>query len=158
MIAPPTPTIDYSYLTRMVGHLAGLAHLRATQLCTEALSELELTPKQFVALEFIANNPHISQKQIAEHIGTTPTVLVNVLDVLTDRGLVQRVRSQVDRRRHTVQVTAAGEALRGRIATAAHTVEEQLQAESGLDPAEWEQLIQLMQKLTKRGHMDRDGR
>ena len=57
-----TSIIDYSYLTQLVGHLSGLAHLRATQLCSAELAELELTPKQFVALEFISKNQTITQK------------------------------------------------------------------------------------------------
>ena len=114
--------LNYSYLPKLVGHLSGLAHLRATQLCAEELADLNLTPKQFVALEFIANNPTITQREIAAHVGTTPTVLVGVLDTLTERGLVQRVRSTIDRRRHSVKLTAQGEQLREQIATAAHQV------------------------------------
>ena len=56
--------IDYSYLPDLVGHLVGLIHLHATQLCGEAMSPLGLTPKQFVTLEFISKNPEISQKDI----------------------------------------------------------------------------------------------
>ena len=142
--------VNYSYLTDLVGHLAGLTHLRATQLCTAELAELGLTPKQFVALEFIANNPTISQKEIAAHIGTTPTVLVNLLDVMTERGLLVRIRSAQDRRRHSVVLTEEGEALRERVRQAAYAVEEQLQQESGLDAAEWQALQKLMQKLACR--------
>ena len=91
--------IDYSYLPDLVGHLLGLAHLRVTQLCTEVMEPLQLTPKQFVALEFIANNPCNSQKKIAEHIGTAPAVMVGILDTLGQRGLVRRVRSRNDRRK-----------------------------------------------------------
>ena len=142
--------VNYSYLTDLIGHLAGLTHLRATQLCTAELANIGLTPKQFVALEFIANNPNISQKEIATHIGTTPTVLVNVLDVMTERGLLMRVRSLTDRRRHSVVLTEKGEALRGRVRKAAYAVEDQLQLEGGLDAAEWQQLQRLMQKLAQR--------
>ncbi|MEM7117434.1 MAG: MarR family transcriptional regulator [Chloroflexota bacterium] len=142
--------VNYSYLTDLIGHLAGLTHLRATQLCTVELADIGLTPKQFVALEFIANNPNISQKEIAEHIGTTPTVLVNVLDVMTERDLLMRVRSLEDRRRHSVVLTEKGEALRKRVRVAAYAVEDQLQLESGLDAQEWHQLQKLMQKLAQR--------
>ena len=143
-------SINYSYLTGLVGHLTGLAHLRATQLCTEELAELGLTPKQFVALEFIANNPSESQKEIAAHIGTTPTVMVGVLDVLTERGLVERVKSEVDRRRHSVVLTAEGQAIRHKVEAAAEAVEARLQKESGMSDEEWEMLIHLMQILTQR--------
>ena len=145
-----TSIIDYSYLTQLVGHLSGLAHLRATQLCSAELAELELTPKQFVALEFISKNQTITQKEIAEHIGTTPTVMVNVLDTLSDRGLIERVRSTVDRRRHSVTLTEAGEELLPQINDAAARVEHHLFNESGMSETEWKTLIGLMQKLTQR--------
>lgn len=145
-----SPSIHYSYLTSLIGHMSGLSHLRATQLFTEELSGLELTPKQVIALEFIANNPTVSQKEIAAHIGTTPTVMVGVLDALAKRGLVERVRSAEDRRRHSVAVTSAGHAILPKIETAAKAVETRLLAESNLTQAEWDQLIKLMQKLTNR--------
>lgn len=142
--------VNYSYLTDLIGHLAGLTHLRATQLCTAELASIGLTPKQFVALEFIANNPTISQKEIAKHIGTTPTVLVNILDVMTERGLLMRVRSMQDRRRHSVVLTEKGEALRARVRRSAYSVEAQLKHEGGLNDSEWQTLQKLMQKLARR--------
>lgn len=114
------------------------------------MEEVALTPKQSVALEFVASNSDVSQREIAAHIGTTPTVLVGLLDVLSKRGFVQRVQSTKDRRRHSVELTAAGEEIRPNVRTAFHNVEMRLQAESGLDSAEWETLIKLMQKLTHR--------
>ena len=142
--------VDYSYLNSLIGHLSGLAHLRATQLCTEALADVGLTPKQFVTLEFVANNHSFSQKEIAMHVGTPPAVMVGVLDVLTERGLVERVRSQTDRGRHTVVLTAGGEAIRADVKTAALQVESRLFEESGMTTAEWETLTHLLQKLTHR--------
>lgn len=145
-----SPTVNYSYLTGLIGHMSGLSHLRATQLFTEELSGLELTPKQVIALEFIANNRTVSQKEIAAHIGTTPTVMVGILDALSKRGLVERVRSAEDRRRHTVAVTTAGHKTLPKIETAAKAVESRLLAESNLTATEWDQLVLLMQKLTDR--------
>ncbi len=142
--------VNYSYLSNLIGHLAGLTHLRATQLCADEMDEIGLTPKQCVALEFIAANADVSQREIAAHIGTTPTVLVGVLDVLSERDFVKRVRSKRDRRRHSVELTAAGEAIRPKIRTALHNIEIGLQAESGLDSAEWQTLTKLMQKLAQR--------
>lgn len=141
---------NYSYLSQLIGHMSGLAHLRATQLFTDELSKLDLTPKQVIALEFISNNPTITQKEIARHIGTTPTVMVGVLDTLTERGFVERLRSAEDRRRHSVVVTNAGQAILPKIKKAAKAVETQLLTESSLTKKEWESLVHLMQKLTNR--------
>lgn len=144
--------VHYSYLIDLVGHLSGLAHLRATQLCTAALSEIELTPKQFVALEFIAANPHISQKEIATHIGTAPPVVVGILDTLSARGFVTRIKDAADRRRHVIAVTEAGQQMRQAIKEAAFQVEEELFKESDLSKEEWDQLVLLMKKLTNRSN------
>jgi DNA-binding MarR family transcriptional regulator len=48
------------------------------------MEPLQLTPKQFVAMEFISKNPCISQKNIAENIGTAPVVIVGILDSLSE--------------------------------------------------------------------------
>jgi DNA-binding MarR family transcriptional regulator len=45
---------------------------------------LQLTPKQFVAMEFISKNPCISKKNIAENIETDPTMMVGISDSLSE--------------------------------------------------------------------------
>jgi DNA-binding MarR family transcriptional regulator len=130
--------IDYSYLPDLVGHLLGLAHLRVTQLCTEVMEPIQLTPKQFIALEFISKNPCISQKNIAEHIGTSPAVMVGILDTLAERGLTRRVRARHDRREQFVQLTPAGKDSLGEIRRLAFEVEELYAEETGLTQAERE--------------------
>lgn len=142
--------IDYSYLPELVGHLLGLAHVRVTQLCTEVMQTLDLTPKQFVTLEFVSKNPNIPQKDIAFHVGTSPTVIVGILDTLTNRKLVKRVRSQDDRRHQFVQVTAKGTEMLGIIREKAFEVEDLFAAEAGLSEKERETLLGLLQKLANR--------
>jgi DNA-binding MarR family transcriptional regulator len=48
------------------------------------MEPLQSTPKQFVAMEFISKNPCISQKNIAENIGTAPAVMIGILDSLSE--------------------------------------------------------------------------
>jgi DNA-binding MarR family transcriptional regulator len=142
--------INYSYLPDLVGHLLGLAHLRVTQLCTEVMEPLQLTPKQFVALEFISNNPCTSQKRIAEHIGTAPAVMVSILDTLAQRGLTQRVRAKRDRRKHYVRLTPQGEDLLADIRRLAFEVERQYADETGLTASERDILLTILRKMTNR--------
>jgi len=145
-----TPYIDYSYLSELVGHLLGLAHVRVTQLCTEVMQPLDLTPKQFVTLEFVSKNPEIPQKDIAHHVGTSPPMMVNILDELDKRKLVRRVRSQDDRRRQFVQVTENGVALLDEIKQKAFEVEDIFAAEGGLTDVDREILLKLLKKLATR--------
>lgn len=145
-----TPCVDYSYLRDLTGHLLGLAHVRHTQLCTEVMHPLELTPKQFVTLEFVSNNPKIPQKEIAHHVGTSAPMLVSILDYLTKRHLIKRIRSQHDRRHQFVQITVQGMALLDEIKQKAFEVEDIFAAEMGLTQDERETLLTLLKKVANR--------
>jgi DNA-binding MarR family transcriptional regulator len=142
--------IDYSYLPELLGHLLGLAHLAITQLCTEVMEPLQLTPKQFVAMEFISKNPCISQKNIAENIGTAPAVLVGILDSLSKRGLLKRKRSPHDRREYFVQLTPKGTEMLVEIQKLAFKVEDLYQDRTGLTDEEKETILPILRKITNR--------
>lgn len=142
--------IDYSYLPELVGHLLGLAHVAITQLCTEVMEPLQLTPKQFVAMEFISKNPCISQKNIAENIGTAPAVMVGILDDLSKRGLLKRKRSPHDRREYYVQLTPKGMSILEEIRRMAFEVEDLYQEKTGLTDKERATILPILRKITNR--------
>jgi DNA-binding MarR family transcriptional regulator len=142
--------IDYSYLPELIGHLLGLAHIAITQLCTEVMEPLRLTPKQFVAMEFISKNPCISQKNIAENIGTAPAVMVGILDDLSNRGLLKRKRSPHDRREYYVQLTPKGMSMLAEIRRMAFEVENLYQEKTGMTDEEKATLLPILRKITNR--------
>lgn len=142
--------IDYSYLPELVGHLLGLAHVAITQLCTEVMEPLQLTPKQFVAMEFISKNPCISQKNIAENIGTAPAVMVGILDDLSKRGLLKRMRSPHDRREYYVQLTPKGMSMLEEIRRMAFEVEDLYQEKTGMTDEERATILPILRKITNR--------
>lgn len=142
--------IDYSYLPELVGHLLGLAHVAITQLCTEVMEPLQLTPKQFVAMEFISKNPCNSQKYIAENIGTAPAVMVGILDDLSKRGLLKRERSPHDRREYYVQLTPKGMSMLAEIRRLAFKVEDLYQKKTGMTEEERATILPILRKITNR--------
>jgi DNA-binding MarR family transcriptional regulator len=142
--------IDYSYLPELVGHLLGLAHLEISQLCTEVMEPLQLTPKQFVAMEFISKNPCISQKNIAENIGTAPAVMVGILDYLSECQLLKRVRSPHDRREYNVQLTPKGMDMLEEIQRMAFEVEDLYQEKTGLTDEDRTTILTILRKITNR--------
>ncbi len=148
-VASDKPT-DYSYLPELVGHLLGLAHVAITQLCTEVMEPLQLTPKQFVAMEFISKNPCISQKTIAENIGTAPAVMVGILDYLSKRGLLKRKRSPHDRREFYVQLTPTGIDMLEEIRRMAFEVEDLYQEKTGMTDEERAIILPILRKITNR--------
>ena len=142
--------IDYSYLPELVGHLLGLSHVAITQLCTEVMEPLQLTPKQFVAMEFISKNPCISQKNIAENIGTAPAVMVGILDTLSKRGLLKRKRSPHDRREYYVQLTPKGMDMLKEIRRMAFEVENIFQERTGMTDEERATILPILRKIANR--------
>ncbi len=142
--------IDYSYLPELAGHLFGLAHVAITQMCTEVMEPLQLTPKQFVAMEFISKNPCISQKNIAENIGTAPAVMVGILDYLSKRGLLKRKRSPHDRREYFVQLTPKGMDMLEEIRIKAFEVENLFQERTGMTDEERATILPILRKITNR--------
>lgn len=145
-----TQQFNYSYLSDIVGHLSALVFVRATEIALEHLAELNLNTKEYVTLEFIANNPNALQKEIAYETGTKPTLLVKILDDLTKRGLLVRERSVEDRRCQQVRLTPDGEALRDRIRELAMAADEELLQSANLSAEEKQTLLRLLRKLTHR--------
>lgn len=121
--------------------------VKATDIGIIHLAKIGLTTKESTILEFIANNPAASQKEIARETGTKQSLLVNILDSLTERELLVRERSKSDRRRQHVRLTKSGEALRERIDELQHISNDELIAEAGLEAEEVETLITLMRKV-----------
>lgn len=62
-------------------------------------------------LSLIAANPGSSQTALARRAGLNKSALVGIVDELEKHGLAARDRSSADRRRNSLQVTPAGEAL-----------------------------------------------
>ncbi len=143
-------TVDHGVLEECIGYNLRISYALASQLFARAFEDQELAPIQFAALEFIARNPHLSQREIARHIGTAPTVLVKPLDKLEKRGLISRLRSTDDRRRSRVRLTPAGEELlkdaRQRILGVEARLTENLSAE------ESRALLELLRKLRVGGN------
>ncbi len=121
--------------------------VKATDLGMPHLAKIGLTTKESTIIEFVGNNPEASQKEIARETGTKQSLLVTILDSLTERGLLVRERSAVDRRRQHVRLTKAGEGLRASIKELQHVSNGDLIEAAGLTAEEVETLVYLMQKI-----------
>ncbi|QJD77642.1 MarR family winged helix-turn-helix transcriptional regulator [Spirosoma rhododendri] len=70
----------------------------------------DLTVDQWVVLDHIARNPGISQNSISEiTVKDAPTV-TRIIDLLSQKGLVERRMADTDRRKFLVFLTDAGQA------------------------------------------------
>ncbi|MFL5965919.1 MAG: MarR family winged helix-turn-helix transcriptional regulator [Gaiellaceae bacterium] len=88
--------------------------MKAKELGLGAYEEAGLHPYHHAILAVLEAGSQETQGAIAEALGYDKGQLVGLLDELEDAGLVVRNRDQADRRRHIVQMTAAGRKALGR--------------------------------------------
>lgn len=141
---------EYGYLRDLIGHLVALTHVQSTQVCAGELEPTQLTPKQAVTLYFISQNANTAQKDLATGVGTSPTVMVGILDTLEKRNFIKRVTSLTDRRSQTVELTKDGKRILVDVKKAFFQTEKQLDESSNLSSQEREDLLRLLRKVTKR--------
>lgn len=99
----------------------------------------------FSALSLIASNPGISQSELSREVGLDKSVTVTIVDELERSGWAVRTRSESDRRRHELHVTAAGEAKLDELFKILERTEDA--ALHTLSPAELHLLHELLDRL-----------
>lgn len=90
--------------------LALLEHLaRAGRRAAESFLEpTGLRPRHLVALTLLSDHGPASQQGLAEALSLDPSNVVGLLNELEERGLIERRRNPVDRRRHIVELSTEG--------------------------------------------------
>jgi DNA-binding MarR family transcriptional regulator len=112
------------------------------------LAELDLTPAHVGVLRVVGQNPGLSQQGLSERLGALPSRIVRLIDELEERGLVERRRSQTDRRNYELYVAArAGERLGAVLAAVG---EHDAAITDGLTAAEKQTLAELLSKVAAR--------
>jgi DNA-binding MarR family transcriptional regulator len=82
--------------------LARATYRRATE------DVLGMRLKQYMALNHLAHTPGVSQRQLGEALHLDPNNTVLMLNDLEAAAWAERRRDPDDRRRHTVEISAAG--------------------------------------------------
>jgi DNA-binding MarR family transcriptional regulator len=99
----------------------------------DRLAPLGLRPRHCALLEMLAGASK-AQLELANAIGVTPSVVVDMLDELEQANAVRRVRDKADRRRHLIELTPEGRRLRLRATMLARETDEEMLA--GFDTAQ----------------------
>jgi len=81
---------------------------KATLALDRALEGEKIGYRQWLVLSEIHETPGTTARTIAAHLGHDTGALSRIIDVLCERGLVQRARSPEDRRTVRLTTTAAG--------------------------------------------------
>jgi DNA-binding MarR family transcriptional regulator len=104
-----------------------------------------MTPGQFAILVFIDRNPDTTQQRLAEFIRAEKSTLVVRLHRLADRGLIERTRSQEDRRQNGLRLTREGRVALDKMLE--YVVQHERKILGKLSSAERRQLIELLDKI-----------
>jgi DNA-binding MarR family transcriptional regulator len=124
------------------GLLLALVGQEAMRRLRAAHAAVELSPRSFQLLGLLHDRGDMSQADLHETMEVDPSVLVQLLNPLEERGLVERRRDARDRRRHVVSLTASGERQLERAATAQRDAEDELFA--ALDAEQRRKLSELL--------------
>jgi DNA-binding MarR family transcriptional regulator len=104
-----------------------------------------LHPMHFGMLNIIEAEEPISQQELSRRTGIDPSTMVSRMDVLYDRGLVERKRRAEDRRSYEIRLSPSGRKLLVELRGQAAEFAQEFFAP--LTKAEREQLHELLAKL-----------
>lgn len=147
-IAGPDPVVaglDASRLTHLVGYASSRAAIEMRKVFARHMKPLDLKVVEFSILMLVAANPHVNQKRIGQALDISAPNMAVTLDRMVERGWVQRVRSEKDRRAQHIHLTAKGRDLVQRAGKIALTMEDA--ALRMLSAAERALLIELLLKV-----------
>ena len=111
----------------------------------DALAPLEIDPKEFLLMRFVAASEGQSQQALAERLAVPASRMVALVDRLEEAGLIERRPDPEDRRVRGLHLTRKGRGVLERAGKIAIDYETRLCA--GINRQEREQLIDLLQKL-----------
>ncbi|MEW5421094.1 MarR family winged helix-turn-helix transcriptional regulator [Amorphus sp. 3PC139-8] len=119
--ARPQSEVELGLLEEFIGFYLRLAYESAFHDFSEVLGPDSLKPGNFALLSLIFENPGITQTVLARTSGRDKSSVTAGLRQLEDKGLIERVRLEDDRRSYASHVTAEGRIVYERIAVKAHT-------------------------------------
>ncbi|MCK6423809.1 MAG: MarR family winged helix-turn-helix transcriptional regulator [Burkholderiaceae bacterium] len=148
--AARAPGLDEGALGGVLGYHISQASVTTLELFGRHVGEpLDLRPVEFSLLLLLQANTQVTPKLLAQALALSAPNLTILLDRLQERGLIERVRSEADRRSQHVLLTPTGLQLAERCVALCGTME--LELDDCLTPGEHLLLIELLQKVVRHG-------
>ncbi len=111
------------------------------------LVELDLNITQYLILRDVAESPGINQRVLSENIDVSAPAVVGVAATLAERGLIERVRSERDRRNVSLYITKEGRTLMRHALRHVETIG--TVAVDGMAPAEGRVLMRMLLRVQR---------
>jgi len=144
----PPHGVDQTCLAHVFGYQIAQADVPFKRAFFKHIGEpLGLRPVEFTILVLVAFNPGVTGKQLAQALAVTAPNITILLDRLSEKGLVERVRSETDRRAQNIHLTDAGEKLARRAHAVSKTMEQEMLRH--LSEGERVMLLELLHKVAR---------
>lgn len=125
--------ITLDVLDAHLGYFARRLQVWVFQDFIRTLERIDISPAQFSVLVVISANRGLSQSELASTLGIERARLARLLHRLEGRGLIERLDSKADGRRHALELTPQGRTLLARAKTLASRHEQKLKEKLGAD-------------------------
>jgi len=139
------PVIGLGVLEERLGYFVRRLQVWVFQDFIRRLAPIDISPAQFSVLVVASANRGLSQAELAATLGIERARLVRLLHRLESRGLIQRLPSSADGRRHALQLTREGQKVLARAKTLAAQHEAALKQKLG--PARYQLLLAALREF-----------
>jgi MarR family transcriptional regulator for hemolysin len=131
----------------LLGYVLTVAAIPPLKVFDRCISEpFQLRRVEFTILVLVHDNVDTTTKHLGRSLRVSLPYLTVTLDRLQERGLLTRVRSEVDRRSQIIRLTEQGQTLLREAQAVASTMEAELLAV--FSPGERTMLFELLNKLS----------
>jgi len=103
-----SPATDFGPLAGWIGFNLRIAQESAFQAFSRRSQEIGESPGRFATLTLIHRNPGISQTELGQASGRDKSSITPVVEDLVRRGLVERRRTDSDKRAYRLSLTPQG--------------------------------------------------
>src|SRR5262245_17619621 len=94
-----------------IGFLLSQLGTHAAELFAQHTRELGITPSEAGVVRLVSRQHGISQRDLADRLGSAPSRVVAIVDRLEQAGFVTRTRGTTDRRTQLLALTDTGHTL-----------------------------------------------
>jgi DNA-binding MarR family transcriptional regulator len=144
----PAPDIARSLkLDHGLGFLVRLLETRATALYEKLTAQSEITPRQFGAMLTLHQHGTMTLTELATHIRVDRSTLGEMINRMSDRGLIRKEANDADRRSATVTLAKSGEQALLRLVAGVAQLQEELLAP--LAPADRAHFLRCMKLVAE---------
>jgi DNA-binding MarR family transcriptional regulator len=138
------------------GHLIRRLQQTAVLLFGEEMAQADLTPTQLVMLQVLEHRPGTDQVTLSKLTAIDRSMTARIVDVLADRGLIDKRPAKDDRRANSLYIKPAAVRLLRKVEPKADRSQQRLLA--ALDPRERAEFMRLIRKIIDTHEGARNGK